>query len=200
MAINLLAVISYAVISIFTPGPSNISTASMAVVYGYKRTVHYQAGLAIGFFCVMLLSGWFSATLLSHLPFIEPILRYVGAGYILYLAVSILKASYRYSVSENTPEPLKLRDGITLQLLNPKLIIFTLTLFSGFLSSAVSNQLLLLLFSIGFAALSFCSTSIWALFGTVIQMYLRERRYTLAINFILFLSLIYIALSLIELI
>jgi cysteine/O-acetylserine efflux protein len=198
MTINFFAVISYALISIFTPGPSNISTASMAVVYGYKRTINYQMGLALGFFCVMLLSGWFSANLLNYLPFIEPILRYVGAGYILYLAISILKASY--SVSENSTEPLKLRDGITLQLLNPKLIIFTLTLFSGFLSSAVSNQILLLLFSLGFAGLSFCSTSIWALFGTVIQMYLRERRYTLAINFVLSLSLIYIALSLIELV
>ncbi len=195
MTINFFAVISYALISIFTPGPSNISAASMAVVYGYKRTIHYQAGLAIGFFCVMLLSGWFSAALLSRLPFIEPILRYVGAGYILYLAVSILKASYRYSAAEDIPEPLKLRDGITLQLLNPKLIIFTLTLFSGFLSSAVSNQFLLLLFSLGFAALSFCSTSIWALFGAIIQIYLRQRRYAIAINFALFLSLVYIALS-----
>jgi cysteine/O-acetylserine efflux protein len=198
MPINLLATISYAMISIFTPGPSNISTASMAVIYGYKRTVNYQLGLSIGFFCVMLLSGWFSSTLLTNLPFIEPILRYTGAGYILYLAISILKASY--SVSEKPSEPLKLRDGITLQLLNPKLIIFTLTLFSGFLISADSNKFMVLLFSVAFAALSFCSTSIWALFGTMIQTYLRDSRYKMRINLLLSLSLIYIALSLIELI
>lgn len=197
MTINVLTTISYAIISIFTPGPSNISTASMAMVYGYKRTIQYQLGLSIGFFCVMLLSGWFSTTLLTNLPFIEPILRYAGAGYILYLAISILKASY--SVSKQPPEPLKLRDGIALQLLNPKLIIFTLTLFSGFLISAVSNKFMVLLFSVAFAALSFCSTSLWALFGTMIQTYLRNSPYKTAINLLLSLSLIYIALSLIEL-
>ncbi|MFN3492432.1 MAG: LysE family translocator, partial [Anaerolineales bacterium] len=140
MSINLLATISYAVISIFTPGPSNISTASMAIAYGYKRTINYQVGLAVGFFCMMLLSGWFSAALLTNLPFIEPIMRYAGAGYILYLAFSILKANY--SVAERSIEPLRLRDGIVLQLLNPKLIVFTLTLFSGFLNPVISHQLL----------------------------------------------------------
>jgi cysteine/O-acetylserine efflux protein len=198
MPINLLATFSYAIISIFTPGPSNISTASLAVVYGYKRTVNYQFGLSIGFFCVTLLSGLFSISLLNFLPFIESIMRYIGAGYILYLTISILKASYM--VSENAPEPLNLKDGIMLQLLNPKLIVFTLTLFSSFLNPLIANTFFLFLASIFFAGLSLCSTSIWALFGTSIQTYLREPRYQILVNLLLFFSLIYIALSLIELV
>ena len=81
--VNLFSVISYVLISTFTPGPSNISTASMAILHGYKNTVKYQVGLAFGVFLLMFLSGLFSAALLHIFPALEPILRYVGAGYIL---------------------------------------------------------------------------------------------------------------------
>jgi cysteine/O-acetylserine efflux protein len=42
-------------ISTFTPGPSNISSASLAVLHGYKNTLIYQVGLALGVFFFMLL-------------------------------------------------------------------------------------------------------------------------------------------------
>ena len=58
----------------------------MGVLYGYKNTLNYLVGLTSGFFLVMLLSGWISATLLNALPTLEPALRTIGAGYILYQA------------------------------------------------------------------------------------------------------------------
>src|SRR2546425_95683 len=76
----------------FTPGSRNIYSASIAVLHGYKNTLNYQGGLAAGVFFVMLLSGWISTTLLGIFPALEPVLRYVGAGYVLYLALGILKA------------------------------------------------------------------------------------------------------------
>ena len=97
MFANLFPLLSYVLISTFTPGPSNISSASIAVLHGYKKTLNYQGGLAAGVFLVMVLSGWLSAILVSSFPTIEPLLRYVGAGYILYLAFGILKASYTFT-------------------------------------------------------------------------------------------------------
>ena len=132
MATNLFPLLSYLLISTFTPGPSNISSASVAVLHGYKNSLSYQAGLAAGVFFVMLLSGWISGTLLSVFPVLEPVLRYVGAGYILYLALGILKASYAFT--DQNVEPLGFVHGITLQVLNPKLIVYAFTLFSAFLA------------------------------------------------------------------
>ena len=97
MAVVLFSTLSYVLISTFTPGPSNISTASMAVQHGYKSTLKYQAGLAFFVFVLMFLSGWFSTALLNLFPTIEPIMRYIGAGYIIYLAFGILKASYTFT-------------------------------------------------------------------------------------------------------
>ena len=198
MATSLFSIISYVLISSFTPGPSNISSASMAVLHGYKKTLNYQAGLAMGVFFLMVVSGWFSKSLLDVLPALEPIMRYVGAGYILYLAFGILKASYSFT-AENT-KPLGLVNGFVLQILNPKLMVYAFTLFSAFLASINTNFILLIVIAAILAGTSFCATSMWALFGTAIQTYLHNPRMKVVVNMLLSLSLVYAALSLIDLI
>lgn len=194
MTAHLLSLISYVLISTFTPGPSNISSASMAVIHGYKKTINFQAGLAAGVFLLMVLSGMFATTLLNIFPSLEPIMRFVGAAYVLYLAFGILRASY--SFTEEGTKPLGLANGFMLQILNPKLTVYAFTLFSAFLAPQTTNIALLILISIILAGTSFCATSMWALFGTVIQTYLHNPRLKIVINIILSISLVYCALSL----
>lgn len=198
MTTSLVSLISYVLISSFTPGPSNISSASMAVMHGYKKTVHYQVGLAVGVFLLMMLIGLFSTTLLNIFPSLEPVMRYVGAGYILYLAFEILKASY--SFTDESQKPLGLANGFMLQILNPKLTVYAFTLFSAFLAPITTNIPLLISASIILAGTSFCATSVWALFGTGIQTYLHNPRLKIVVNIILSLSLIYTAMTLIGLV
>lgn len=192
---NLIPLITYVMISTFTPGPSNISSASMAVLRGYKNTLAYQGGLAMGVWLVMLLSSWISTTLLSSFPALEPILRYAGAGYILYLAFVILKASYAFDNQDE--RSFGFIHGIGLQALNPKLIVYAFTLFSTFLSHLAKNAALIGLVSALLAAISFCATSVWALFGTVIKSRLHHPRLKLLVNVLLSLSLVYTAITLI---
>ena len=192
---NLIPLLSYVLISTFTPGPSNISSASSAVVHGYKNTLNYQSGLAAGVFFVMVLSGWISTTLLGIFPALEPVLRYAGAGYILYLAFGILKASY--SFSDQNAKPLRFVNGLMLQLLNPKLIVYAFTLFSAFLAPITGNIALVVLAAILLAATSFGATSVWTLFGTAIKTYLHHPRLKVAVNILLSISLIYTAIALV---
>ena len=193
--VNLFSVISYVLISTFTPGPSNISTASMAILHGYKNTLKYQVGLAFGVFLLMFLSGLFSAALLHIFPALEPILRYVGAAYILYLAFGILKASYTFTTQET--EALGLVHGFILQILNPKLIVYAFSLFTTFLAAMNKNAASLSLVATVLAVVSFCATSVWALFGTGIKTYLRNPRWQMVINIALSILLAYAAISLI---
>ena len=194
---NLFSVISYVLISSFTPGPSNISSASMAILHGYKNTVKYQLGLAFGVLLLMLLSGLFSAALLKIFPALEPILRYVGAAYILYLAFGILKASY--SFAEKETKSLEFTHGFMLQILNPKLVVYAFTLFTAFLASMNRNLSSLTALATLLAVVSFCATSVWALFGTGIKTYLHNPRLQSAINIALSILLVYSAISLIGL-
>jgi cysteine/O-acetylserine efflux protein len=197
MPINIIPLITYVLISTFTPGPSNISSASVAVLRGYKNTLNYQGGLAAGVFLVMLVSGWISTTLLGIFPALEPILRYVGAAYILYLAFGILKASYTFE--DQNVKSFGFLHGIVLQILNPKLIVYAFTLFSAFLGRITNNTALLGLAAVLLASISFCATSVWALFGTVIKAGLHNPRLKLVVNILLALSLVYTAIALIAL-
>jgi cysteine/O-acetylserine efflux protein len=194
MPSNLFPLLSFVLISTFTPGPSNISSASMGMLHGYKHTLNYQVGLAAGVFLVMFLSGWVSTALLQFIPALEPALRYIGAGYLLYLAFGLLKASYIFT--EQDTKPLGFTHGVMLQILNPKLFFYALTLFSAFLASAVGDLALLIGAAALLSAIAFSATSIWALFGSMIKTYLHQPGVKVVVNGVLALLLVYSAMNL----
>ena len=194
MSIDLFPVISFVLITTFTPGPANISSASMGVLHGYKGTLKFLFGLVSGFFIIMSLSGLISATLLRFFPALELALRYIGAAYILYLAFSILKASYTFEAGD--VKPMGYIHGLVLQVSNPKMLVYAFTLFSTFLASIAGNLSLLLLVVPLLALTAFCATSTWALFGTVIKTYLHSPRAKMTVNIILSLFLVYAAIEL----
>lgn len=194
MPIQLVPALSYALISTFTPGPANITSTSVALLRGYKNSLPFQLGLAVGVFLFMFVSGWVSSALLHLFPAIEPILRYVGAAYILYLAYVILKASYTFSTP--TENRFNFAYGFLLQISNPKLFVYSFTLFSTFLTPITENLALLVVTAMILAAISFASTSVWSLFGTGIRTYLKHPRVTKIVNVLLALSLVYTAIAL----
>lgn len=193
MPIQFIPALSYALISTFTPGPANISSTSVALLHGYKNSLPFQLGLALGVFLEMFIIGGISATLVHLFPAIEPILRYIGAAYILYLAYGIFKASYTFNTSNETP--FGFFRGLLLQLLNPKLIVYAFTLFSAFLASVTENIALLFFAALILATISFTSTSLWAFFGTTIKTYLKNPRVATIVNILLALSLVYTAIA-----
>ena len=195
MATNLLPLLAYVLISTFTPGPSNVSSASMAVLHGYRNSLSYQVGLAAGVFFMMILSGLVSTTLLSSFPALEPALRYIGAGYILYLAFGIIRASYIFDDKET--DPLGFTHGLILQVLNPKLLIYAFTVFTAFLAPITNNLALLVFASALLMAIAFSATSVWALFGAAIKSYLHQPRVKTVVNGLLALFLVYSAVNLV---
>jgi len=101
--IELLPLISFVIVTTFTPGPNNISSASMGMIYGYRKTVSYLVGIASGFFFVMIACAYLSSTLLTFAPAVEGYLRWIGAGYIVWLAIDTLRISYSFSESNGAP-------------------------------------------------------------------------------------------------
>jgi cysteine/O-acetylserine efflux protein len=198
MRTELLPMMLFVLISTFSPGPSNLAGATMGLLYGYRQTLKFLLGMASGFFLLMLLSAWAAGSLLTIFPALSSILRYVGAVYILSLALGMVKASYTVDSDQHraTAKPWGFTRGLLLQLLNPKLIVYGLTLFSTFFAS-LSSQLDRLLVVVTLLALTaFCATSVWTLFGTLIKTYLRQPRMILLVNALLALLLVYSALEL----
>lgn len=195
--INWFAAISYALVTNFTPGPNNITSAAMGVLYGYKRSLPFLLGNTTGFYFVLLICALISNTLLAAIPGIEPVLHYVGAAYILYLAYSILKATYKFE--DKKTEPMNFRQGFVFQFVNPKVLIYGLTLFSAFLAPLTGDLLLLVIALVPLTLSCFAAISTWALFGSLIKQYLGYPRVRLAVNILLALLLVYSAVDMVGL-
>jgi cysteine/O-acetylserine efflux protein len=188
--------ITFVLVTMSTPGPNNISSAAMGVLHGYRKTLPYIAGEGLGFFFMIQVSAWISSALLSRFPAVEVGLHWAGALYILYLAYATFKASYGFESEEI--KPLGFREGLFLQLLNPKLFVFGFTLFGTFLAPIAGQPGWLALAALVLASMAFCIISIWALFGAAIKNYLKDARIRVAVNAILSLLLVYTALTLVD--
>jgi cysteine/O-acetylserine efflux protein len=194
MDINFVALLPFVLITTFTPGPNNISSASMGVLYGYRHTLKYLLGIVIGFFFVMLLCGWISTALFRVFPPFETALRFIGAGYVLWLAFETLRASYTFRESDQAL--MGFGRGLLLQVLNAKAIVYGLTLYSTFLAPITDNLTLLVLSALFLTAVNFCSVSTWTLFGSAIRTVLHQARIRQFVNLILSLLLVYTAIEL----
>jgi len=186
--------IPFVLITTFTPGPNNLSCASMSINFGIRKTMNYLYGIVTGFFLLLSLCGFFSNLLFTAIPSVEPIMRWIGAAYILYLAYGTFKASFSFKEKSNQ-FLLGFYKGVLLQFINPKGVIYGLTLYSVFLNPLIGNSFYIILFSLGFTLIGFCSILTWALFGAMINQFLHHLKLRIIINSILSLLLVYTAVK-----
>jgi len=195
-SIDFVSLIPFVFITTFTPGPNNIACTSMAINFGLKRSMGFLYGIFFGFVSVLLLAGFFSNILLKTIPDLEPIMRWIGAAYILYLAYNILKADYSFQQNNQQVQPFSFSHGFLLQFLNPKGIIYALTLYSAFLYSIIDIPRYIVLFAFILASTGFLSLLLWALFGTLISRFLYQDKVRKTVNLLLAVLLAYTAVKL----
>jgi cysteine/O-acetylserine efflux protein len=194
--VDFASLIPYLLITIFTPGPANIACTSMAVNFGIKRTMGFIYGISLGFIFIMLLASFFSNLLLTLIPSINSIMKWIGAAYILYLAYNIFKTDYSLKQKNKEFKPLTLRHGFLLQLLNPKLFIFILTLYSAFLYPIIGIPKYILLSTFIIVLLGFSANLLWSSFGALISQFLQNKVLRKTVNSLLALLLVYTAVKL----
>ena len=192
--VDIFPLFTFVLATTFSPGPNNISSASMGISFGYKNTLGFLLGISSGFFIVMLLCALLSSFLLSTFPAAEIYLRWMGAGYIIWLAVGILKSSSAFNQADPTPKVFT--KGLMLQLINPKVLVYGLTLYSTFLASISHRIDVLIILAAAFALVAFLATSTWAVCGAIIKLKLEKKIFKRCIHVALCLLLIYTAIDL----
>src|SRR3981189_3736804 len=85
----LLAFIVFATVMFFTPGPNNVMLLSSGLTYGFRRTLPHIAGITIGFAFMVGTVGVGLGTVFIAYPVLQPILKYLGVAYLIYLAAVI---------------------------------------------------------------------------------------------------------------
>ncbi len=193
MNIDFLTLIPFSIITAITPGPNNISSAGMGLNYGYKATLRYLLGIITGVCTILFLSAMLSSTLIGIIPKLETVLAIIGSIYITYLAYRTLRASYKFEGDKIAP--LGFSKGLFLQVLNPKTIIYAITIYSTFLIDVKIGSIMLPLSLLYFSLVTFICISIWTMFGTLIKKYMANEKIRMAINIILSLLLLLTAVK-----
>lgn len=166
---NLSAFLSYAIVVSFTPGPNNIMAMVNASRSTYKKTFKFVLGVTSGFFIIMLASCYFNLILFEIIPKIKFGMSLLGAAYLFYLAAKILgikfgtaktKTDATHKSSGNS-----FKIGFMMQFVNPKAILYGLTIISNFVTPNFSRHHELVFFSVVLATIGFLANSSWALFG-----------------------------------
>jgi threonine/homoserine/homoserine lactone efflux protein len=164
-----------------------------AGTYGFKKSIFFNVGIFLGFMVVMALCSVFSLALYNYLPAIHPYLTVIGATYILYLAWKIWRGKSSDTPGENNTTN-SLFSGLFLQFVNPKVILYGVTLFTTFILPYSKELPVLLAFAVLLAFIAFVSTCCWALFGFLFKDFLAI--HYKATNTIMALLLVYCAISL----
>lgn len=79
----------YCIINAFTPGPGNILALNTVTNYGYKKGKPLFFGIFAGYYVVQILCAIFVYGVNSLLPNAMEVMKYIGAAYILWLAIHI---------------------------------------------------------------------------------------------------------------
>ncbi|MFZ2635149.1 MAG: LysE family translocator [Rectinemataceae bacterium] len=194
MAADFLPMAAYIFITTFTPGPNNVSAAAAGLKLGLRRTLPYLFGIASGFFLVMTASGLFSVFLRTRYSAIAPYLKWIGFTYMLWLAVSpFLKLKHATRSETTYTYPV----GLALQVVNPKAILYGITLYATFFEFLAGNAAGVLISALALTAVGFTSILAWALMGSGLTRFLNNKRNELIFNLAMAALLLYSAISIV---
>lgn len=190
----LLSFLLFVFVSSFTPGPNNFMAMSLANKYGCKQTFQFCLGVSVGFFMIALFCSFFNLLLISLLPIIKTPLTILGVGYMLYLAYKTLTSKNNTGSDENDRNEKNLfLIGVLLQFINPKGILYGITVVATFLLPYYHSYFSYLIFSLFLGFVGLMSSCCWSLFGSLFQKLVMQ--HSQVFNLVMTLLLVYSAIS-----
>lgn len=175
----------YSVINAFTPGPGNILALNTVTNYGWKKGRPLFLGIFAGYYVVQLICAVFVYGVSTFLPGMLGVMKYVGATYILWLAIHI---AFSHPDGDGGEKSASFWKGFMLQFVNVKIYLFGITALTGYVTNYSTALWVLLLFELIIATIGTIATTAWIGAGVVIQkIYLQHYK---PINIILALTLL----------
>src|SRR5215475_3622608 len=185
----LIAFLLFTLVMYFTPGPNNIMLLSSAVTYGFQRSLPHVAGIVIGFAFMVGAVGLGLGTVFIAYPILQTILKYLGAAYLIYLAVAIALSGPPKTAEDKRGGPMTFWGAAMFQWVNAKgwvMVIANITAYAAIarfpwnigLQTAIS------------LVVGTVSTLAWALFGSALRPMLTSERAVRTFNIIMALLLL----------
>ncbi len=178
MTSDLLVYIGVCAVVSVSPGPAVLYIVARTLDQGLAAGLASMAGITVGGIAHVLLAAFGVAAIAAAWPPSLLTLQILGAGYLIWLGVQRIRAD-RNAGPDIAPEPLAaiFRQGIIVNLTNPKTVLFLLAFLPQFVRAdgpAVWQQMLLLGFT--FVLVAGATDAVYALAAGHIRGRLREGR------------------------
>jgi cysteine/O-acetylserine efflux protein len=187
--INTTSFFMYCFIITFTPGPTNIVILSTVHKFGTKKAMEYTYGATIAFGLLLVISAMLNTMLVTTIPKILMIMQVVGSVYMLYLAYQICKMDISKPMVNQTGIFLS---GFLMQFLNPKVVLFTMTVIPSFIMPYSTAIPAVTISVIAITLIGFLAFVTWVFFGSIFKVFLQK--HDRAVNIIMAVFLVYAAI------
>ncbi|MDD3185267.1 MAG: LysE family transporter [Anaerostipes sp.] len=181
----LVKIFPYSMVTAYTPGPNNILALNTTSNFGMRKGAKTLLGISLGFICVMLITAGATFAISSYIPAFVGIMKYIGVAYIVWLAVHI--ALSKPETSNNKKQP-GFMEGFLLQFVNVKIILYAVTIYTGYVLPTNKSFIFLMLFAGILSIIGMSGTMAWAVLGNVMQRFIH--RYYRAFHIIMALILL----------
>ncbi|WP_320177679.1 LysE family translocator [Roseovarius pacificus] len=153
-SLNLVLILGAAFIGVASPGPGTLAIAGASMRTGRRRGLALASGMTTGSFILGTLAALgLGALLAANQVFLE-VFRYVGSGYLLFLALRSLRSMLSSETSDLSGSTLNsLRSayftGLGIHLTNPKAILFFSALYAiGIPADVTATELAVVVISV----------------------------------------------------
>ena len=185
---TLFALISFAFVMSFTPGPNNILLTASGVNFGFVRSIPHILGVKFGFVALLAACGLGLGLLFATYPTAQTMLKIAGAAYMLWLAWKVANAGSTAGPAAE-PRPISFFQAAVFQWVNPKGVIAAVGAVALFVrpDTALADFLFLIFV---FGLFTMLATCAWTAFGAALSTWLRDPRRARVFNIAMALLLV----------
>ena len=180
----LIAFLLFTLVMSFTPGPNNIMLLSSGLTYGFRRTLPHVAGITIGFAFMVAAVGLGLGTVFIAYPILQTILKYLGAAYLVYLAVAIALSGPPKTGEDKRGGPMTFWGAAAFQWVNAKgwvMVIANITAYAAIAPFPWNIAIQTAITQVTGSA----SCTTWALFGSALRPMLTSERAVRTFNIVM---------------
>ncbi|MES1203013.1 MAG: LysE family translocator [Pseudomonadota bacterium] len=174
-----IALISFATVSSFTPGPNNLMLMASGTNFGFARTIPHSLGVIVGYTAMVLLVGIGLSGVFTAVPALHDVMKAFCVAYLLYLAWKIATAPPP-GEGPIRAKPMTFTQAALFQWINPKGWTMALTAASAY---AVSDDFWsYAIIALVFGLIGVPSNGLWMVMGVQARRLLSNPRALRAFN------------------
>ncbi len=187
----MLGILLFAIGVMYTPGPVNILSLNSGAQKRFRAHIPFCFGVASALWIWFMLIGYTGSMIVNDT--LLPVIAVAGVCFILYLTYKILSSKVEDVGKNATVTVLTYKDGLLMQLLNPKSMLVVLPVTTVQFPAAGIDGVWIAIWSVCLGTLGFGAPFAYAACGAYVSRYFRGNTYLKVMNVIMGLMLLAVA-------